>query len=291
MSDLGLRTRIERLLRGDFRPDDLSTLILYARQHSDGRECIREIGHFIAHQDKRERGIVSETTRDWYFAVQFAIPAMRGGFDWRRLPEEFPAFLQATVRRAPTTFFKNTLHITRAEAWRRLPSIIKKFIRNGDSTLSLSPSHSRDELRLIQVLATQLVAAPAFTGDQLFNEFAAIMRSNGLLHKNEEREFRELSPLISLFAISKMHWSKVKITETISLPLLAHKHPSTEGMGVTCPIPSPHMIPGSMIFISSAMFSTNLSYEKYCSPELVATEQWDDFALEIDREGRLARLR
>lgn len=43
MPDAGLRARVERLLRGDLRIDDLTRLFLYVRDRCDGREPVREI--------------------------------------------------------------------------------------------------------------------------------------------------------------------------------------------------------------------------------------------------------
>lgn len=45
---IGLRIRVERLLRGDQRPEDLAALFLALRDYSGGRECVVEIGNYIA---------------------------------------------------------------------------------------------------------------------------------------------------------------------------------------------------------------------------------------------------
>jgi hypothetical protein len=48
MADPGMRARVERLVQGDVRVDDLTRLFLFARDRCDGRECVREIGDFVA---------------------------------------------------------------------------------------------------------------------------------------------------------------------------------------------------------------------------------------------------
>jgi hypothetical protein len=57
MGDPKSRARVQRLLSGDFCPDDLTGLFLYARDHCDGREPVAEIGHFVAHHSERDMGI------------------------------------------------------------------------------------------------------------------------------------------------------------------------------------------------------------------------------------------
>jgi hypothetical protein len=59
------------MLCGDFRPDDLTGLFLYARDHCDGREPVAEIGHFVAHHQERDKGVVTRSTREWSAAIRF----------------------------------------------------------------------------------------------------------------------------------------------------------------------------------------------------------------------------
>jgi hypothetical protein len=65
----GLRVRVERLLRGNFRAEDLNRLFLYARDRCQGRESVQEIGDFVAHHDERSKGVVTRRTRDFFFAL------------------------------------------------------------------------------------------------------------------------------------------------------------------------------------------------------------------------------
>ena len=53
---IGLRQRVLRLMNGELRVNDLTTLFLNARRRTQGRETIEEIGDFVAHQDTRTRG-------------------------------------------------------------------------------------------------------------------------------------------------------------------------------------------------------------------------------------------
>src|SRR5258705_11504652 len=71
LPDQKSRARVQRLLTGTFRPDDLTGLFLYARDHCDGREPVAEIGHFVAHHNERDKGIVTRATRDWFTTMRF----------------------------------------------------------------------------------------------------------------------------------------------------------------------------------------------------------------------------
>jgi hypothetical protein len=150
MPDPGLRARVERLLRGDFRSDDLTRLFLYARDRCDGRESVQEIGDFVAHHDERTKGLITREARDWYMTVRFAslnFPPHQ--IEWNRLPSHFSIVLQASLRRALPDFFKDHLKLSRMVVKKSLPSIIGKLITNKDGTFSISPAHTQFERRIL----------------------------------------------------------------------------------------------------------------------------------------------
>jgi hypothetical protein len=49
MQNRALKARVDRLLGGDYRPEDLTHIFLALRSSSYGRESIRELGDFVAH--------------------------------------------------------------------------------------------------------------------------------------------------------------------------------------------------------------------------------------------------
>src|SRR6266481_9052116 len=66
-----LRIRVERLLRGAKRPDDVGELFLALRDYSGGRECVVEIGNFVAHRGERNIGITTREARDFFSTGRF----------------------------------------------------------------------------------------------------------------------------------------------------------------------------------------------------------------------------
>ena len=78
--------------------DDLTRLFLYARDRCDGRECVREIGDFVAHHNERFKGLVTRTSRDWFLsALNVAGPDRH--FEWKRLPPIYIEFIEAQFRK------------------------------------------------------------------------------------------------------------------------------------------------------------------------------------------------
>src|SRR4051794_38876694 len=201
MADPGLRIRVERLLRGDVRVDDLMFLFLFVRDRNDGREAVQEIGDFVAHQAERTKGIVTREVRDWYRVTSFMFPHKVTGvkkIDLNRLSAEFPAFLQAALRRASPISMRDHAGLRRADATQLLPSILRKMATNKDGTLTMTAAHTQTELKLVEFLCGHLHARPAFDGKRLLDEFSATLKSNALLRKDETASFGSLQTAIAL---------------------------------------------------------------------------------------------
>src|SRR5688572_6682491 len=99
MPDPGMRARVGRLLRRDFRSDDLTRLFLYARDRCDGRESVQEIGDFVAHHDERTKGLITRSTRDWQITAWHYTLRIQNALDRFRLSKDYPEFLYASLRR------------------------------------------------------------------------------------------------------------------------------------------------------------------------------------------------
>ena len=157
MVDQGLRARAERILRGDFRNDDLTRLFLYARDRCDGRESVQEIGDFVAHHHERTKGIVTRTTRDWFATIKFKIEdgkdgKVRENVDWQNLPPTFPQFLLAMSRQLSHQIIKRDTGISQSDARTLTPLIIRKLLRKNDGSFSITERHSPKEMKLMSSL-------------------------------------------------------------------------------------------------------------------------------------------
>jgi hypothetical protein len=289
MPDLGLRARVERLLRREFRPDDLTRLFLYARDRCDGRESVQEIGDFVAHHDERTKGLVTRTTRDWYVTARFASLSFAGApIDWNRLPSNFPVVLQASYRRAPALFFKEVLRMSRADVGRLLPMIALKFVRDADGTLAVSASHSNTEFKVMNDLSAVVFGKPAFDSSRLFADFVATIRSHGLLQKSEEREFAGLNPFITLFAVSIMHNSVIRMED--SEPIRLAIYPNIPRIGVSAQVRTPNLPDNRTVIMSTPIFSTDLNAEDHCAKELLELPYPWECYVEVTQNALLERL-
>ena len=275
MVDAASRARVQRLLSGDVRVDDLRMLFLYARDRCDGRECIQEIGGFVAHHEERTKGLITREVRDWFVTTWFQTSRYgQPPLDNARLPANFPEVLQASFRRTPRTHLRDRAGLRYADAHRLLPSLIGKFAKNNDGTLALTAAHTKVEYELINALMN-ITARPAFDDDDLFSDFCSTLKSHGLFAKGELSAFSALKPAITIFALSAMHKCVVRLDDVRRATLKVNV--DTEFLNVQAPVPAGGPPPrgGGQILISSAVFSTRLSPMDYCKFELLNRDGLD----------------
>jgi hypothetical protein len=174
-----MRTRVTRLLNGNFREEDLTRLFLYLRDRADGRETLRDIGDFVAHQNERDKGCITRAVQDWYKIATFHAPNMFSGAraDINCLPSDFHQLLMATFRRINPADLYDNIGFGRATAAKLLGSIRSKFIKNKDGTLQLPSSLAADDVALITYLGSRFILKPAFVGERLFSDFIAGLQS------------------------------------------------------------------------------------------------------------------
>jgi hypothetical protein len=112
----GSRGRVERLLRGDIRQDDLHELFCNMRGEAGGSGIVSEIAHFLAHPGIRTQCIATQETRDLFAFFNFRLQLARSRIITTDIPASVPNALRANLRRARKSVLKrmaglNSLYI------------------------------------------------------------------------------------------------------------------------------------------------------------------------------------
>ncbi len=290
MSDPIVRARVDRLLRGEVREDDLTRLFLFARDRCDGRECVQEIGDFVAHHNERTKGITTNTVKDWSVIVRLRGWMPNQKLDLQHLPSIFPDYLWATSRRLDHKTIKKETGLTRSEAAAVLPFLIARLVKNQDGSYAVNPFTTRPERAIIECFVSHMVVVPAFTDTHLFDDFSATLKSNGgLLNKDEVHQFRAFCHYIILFAAVQMHRCSIVVDEGFAIPLSLMGH-ANGCIQVDCPIPMFFQLPNIPILnLSTVMFKTDLKTEEYCEPSLLKEAAPWTFPLELSA-GRIRQF-
>jgi len=288
MADPKSRARVERLLRGDFRTEDLTQLFLYARDRCDGREPVAEIGHFVAHHSERDKGIVTRSTREWFAVMRFHAPQLAQPakqLDARAMPPATREYFKIAVNRIDAKIIRSSTGLRRADAYKAMNEIADRLSQNQDGTWSLPANLNPNEVDLINCVISNIVAKPAFLGDRLCDDFTATLKSNGLITNDESRRHKDLiHTLVQLFAVAAMHNCVVQIGDGTTTQLKAR----ALGQEINVNAVVPDAVPG--IMIATSMFTAHLDPAVHCHPHLVADGDWA-FEIELAQDMRLSPLR
>jgi hypothetical protein len=293
MPDPKSRLRVERLLRGDLRPDDLTNLFIFARDHCDGCESVVDIGDFVAPHSERNRGIVTRSTREWFATARYHAAALRPKgppqFDGGKLPPVAQEYFKIAVNAMDSRIIRERTGLRRAAAYNTMLSVAKRLNKNADGTWALPADLSKDEAALVDCVSTVMVVKAAFDANRLVEDFLATLKSNGLITKDELRQHaKAIGIFVQLFAISVMHNCVVQIADGTTVQLKAKAEKDAKRIDVNAPIQNafPH-VPG--VLLATSMFTVNLDPAVHCHPNLLAGD-WD-FEIEFAPEGLLSRLR
>lgn len=295
MPDPKSKAKVQRLLRGDFRAGDLTDLFLFARDHCDGRETVKDIGDFAAHHNERDRGVFTRSTREWFTVVRFHMPSYRPNkarqYDGQKMPPATRDYLKMAVNRIDPKIITEKSKLRRADALRMASALADRLNQNTDGSWALPADMNKTEASLLECLASTMVVKPAFDDDRLVEDFLATLKSNGLIAKDEIAAHKnDLSALIKLYAVAAMHNCIVQIGDGITTQLKGIIHRGGEDkISVNCSIPAgiPDM---PNVYLACDMFTAKLPAADHCEPELLAHSPWD-FEVEVAPNKKLSPLR
>jgi hypothetical protein len=286
MPDPGLRARVERLLRGEIRSEDFVRLFLFARDRCDGREAVQEIGDFVAHHSERTKGIITRETRDWFLTARFFRSAMQGEIDEMRLPSNFAKFLGASLRRISEVVLRQNTGLSRRGAQKLVQKLPEKLAANNDGTLVFAKPLSQEERKLLRCMTSYLTVRPAFTGDRLFADFSATLKSHALLQRGEMSKFERLKPSVILFAATVTHNCTIQIGDGSSSKLKLGNGAGPVQILATVPFKEAM----GEYHLASAIFLSDLKASEFFTSKLRSSPEPWDFDVELTSKGVLDRL-
>jgi hypothetical protein len=292
MIDRNLRTRVQRLLYGEFNPEDIGRLYVSLRLSSFGAQTVREIGHFAAHPDERDKGLTTDMAKDFFTVLRFQAPMYETKkVDLGNLPANFHEAMRRNFAMMDKKFLSEHTKLKYKVAKHVLDGLLPKFVKTNGS-ISLTASLTDQESTLVKFLITSITVKPAFDDERLFKEFAFTLTKNGLLDTAERRVLANRKPAIALYAIAIMHGCNIILDQND----LAELSISVEGRNYELSITAAAAW-SSMprVRIAGPMFQTSLSAQNWTEEPLLGALQTNvasvrDFAIELTTAQRLVKI-
>lgn len=280
--DDDLRARAARLRSGERRVEDLDRLFLGLRERHHGRASFREIGHFVAHRTERNQGLVTQIARDVFTSISVWSLGLRNQKPFRA---DLARAARANFRLASDLQIEQGCGLRRAAAKRSLESGLKKFERGETITDA--------ETEVLVYLGNRFIWKPAFTDDELFNDFCYVLLRNGIIDQGGAKTLETSKVFITLYAIACMHGTSIRLDGTIGGNLLAGFANRDRHLEIKVQIRFDDA--EKPILAPICMFLTSLSPKDHCEAGLLdLSSEWQAHVwtrpIEMNADGRLALI-
>lgn len=214
MSNMGHRARVERLLRGEFTPYDLSKLFLFLRLQPHCGAVVSEIGNFESHSSERSQGISTTATEEFFAFIRFRWPYIAGkAIPLDNLPPIFPDAIRGNFKRIDDRYIKKKTHLKRSAAKKAIDAFLGKMVVKQSGNLSVSFPMNPSGWAVIECVMNRVTVHPAFDERDLFREFCDILIRCGLLETKEIKALKNVRRGITLYAVALMHRCTIRLKD------------------------------------------------------------------------------
>ena len=227
------RVRVERLLKDDFKVEDLSRLLRMMRTQANKNSIIRDLGDLLAHEDIRDSGPLFLRGKEMYDSLKFNTECIHGnGLNLAKAPNNLWALISTNLRYFKRKdFFKYKCRRSDIEA--EIEKMKNAATENSDGTLNLNIQYLHPFVRL---LCFSLAIFPAYNDDDIYQELQKLLISQGLLEHKETPQFRKIKAKLALFTVAHLHRTELKFSENTKSYLLARqeKEEASNVLNVLC---------------------------------------------------------
>lgn len=258
-----MRTRLDRLIAGEFRAHDISKLFLYLRQEAARHRVVKEVAHFMAHPE-RTQGMLPDLMSDIFTLGRWVMEHLdrNSVANCDDLPADMPEVLRAARRLIPASVFKTQLRMKAGRVNAGVERLIERISLKPNGRAQMSGTIHVQDFALFRVLISHLISRPAFTQEDLFKDFEAALRTVGILEASEKLP-AHISPWLMLLTIEAMHGATMTLGEWSTE--LAVGTSGDGALWVTMTLAAPSHIRRQVPFAFPAV-TTTMNAQDWCEP-------------------------
>lgn len=278
MIDGDLQRRVERLIRGERRTEDLDRLYLGLRERAFGKASVREIGDFVAHRSEREKGAVTARVRDVFVSLHSWARGLMGHIP--SLPE-LRKVAAANLRIATDAQLQNRLALRR--------QVVASVLEQGIRKLEAGKRPTDREARVINYLGSAFIWNQAFTANEVLTDLVHVLGQHKLLRAPVKESFSAIAPFLALYVITLMHGSAIMLEDDQRAELFATHNNERRFLEVKARLIVTDFT--KPLIAPVCIFWTELEADRWCASDLREhVDAWNG-PLEIDADGLLTFLR
>lgn len=250
------KRRVARLLRNEWKVEDLHSLFADLRMHKPGRLSVQEIGHFAAHRHERDAGIslsrandIQTSARLWHLQFSGNKPSVQ------HLREAGCA----NLRIMPNERIKDRFGVSRQTAEQTFNKAIKKY--------EAGRQLKQREAEVLKVFGLSMMWQFAFSDRELLRDLTHLLVEEGSLAEEDTLGFESVSTFVSLYALNILHGARLKMADGTIAQLRLAVSEETGLLRVKADIPFAEV--PKPIVTSVPMFESTLIAREHCDLRLL----------------------
>ncbi|WP_156629647.1 hypothetical protein [Methylobacterium sp. Leaf85] len=213
-----ISARVERVLSGKRRSDDLLKTVLWLRFQCAG--SVKELGHFLAHFDAKDRGAPTKEMTNYFLYMKTFLGSrdesaitpehIMGVFKFDDMSPDFRAGLTARFQNVKGIELYKTTGIPITEAPRILETALSKAELKKNGKYTLKGKCTNEEVKLLQGMMGNFGDRHILNADEVFKEFVSALAENGVVDANDPR-IQSVKEFYSLFVAVSLNNSKLNM--------------------------------------------------------------------------------
>ncbi len=195
---------INDLSIGEFDERDIDYLLMSLRAHSGAFQIFKEVSHFVAHNDIRNKGVTTQSLEAFYLSFKYFSEFVTLGRPLK-ISEPFPSYIiklmKYQIEKCKETVLREKFNVTKNRLKSRIDNLFTLDKKN--QTATLSKRLSEPNYLAIQHILGFIGSHPAYTQQEIMSEIVQVLHLNDI--DFEERDILNQSNRVMLCVLALIH--------------------------------------------------------------------------------------
>lgn len=199
---------VKKIEAGHFDENDIDSLFMKLRAYSAGFSVFREVADFVAHNDKRDRGLANQSLETMYLRIKYFLEynSPKKTLD---LSSPFPIWIKKLMKlqvgKCDDSDLRKKFNVTKQRLISRIDGAFKED-KNNKLASYKEGKLSEATFNAIQHVMSFISGNASFGQDELMDELVSVLKKNQL--EFDESVLRELSDKITICILLLFHHSE-----------------------------------------------------------------------------------
>ncbi|MGW8461955.1 hypothetical protein [Pseudomonas sp. CLCA07] len=195
---------VREIESGNFDDRSIDNLFMSLRAHAGSNEIFRELGDFVAHNDKREKGITNHALEQFYLLVRFQFEYLTPQKKIE-LAGPFPSWIKRLLLNQIKILPQKDLSKLK-KSRKELRALFNKIYTLDESTDTVSFTgdiYPTKAIKLMNKLFSFMIVRPAYTQTEVMKQIFETLKLNNI--EFDKLKLNQQAKQIALCILIKLH--------------------------------------------------------------------------------------